>query len=182
MSTHLFSPTQPGHRSKARPRKEGETAPQGEQGLPSPTHPLKDLNETQGLHEQAKVHPQRSHQREQSSLQRPTPPPAHRCTLPQTPLYRASPCAPPCHTPASHRIGDGPTPISLMLGLVPPMATSHWGSSAPKQSPGPMGRESPGVWGGCHCHGGPCLWARVMDDEPAESLWARIRERADQHG
>lgn len=107
--------------------------------LPSPTHPLKDLNKAQRLQEQAKVHPQASHPgRSHSIQQEPTPPSAHRPA--QAPPYMGSPCAPPCHTPATptyptlgwpHPVlpyaRAGPTQSYLTLGLFSPKSEAGGG-------------------------------------------------------
>lgn len=116
--------------------------------LPSPTHPLKDLNKAQRLQEQAKVHPQASHPgRSHSIQQEPTPPSAHS----PLPIWAAPVLLPA--TPLPHPLTPhwaGPTPCYLMPGLVPPRVTSHWGSSAPNQRPGeasPRGRGEPSCVG-----------------------------------
>lgn len=100
--------------------------------LPSPTHPLEDLNEAQRLQEQAKVHPQASHPgRYHSSQQEPPPPPAH--SPPQAPPYMGSPCAPPCHTPATptYPTLGWPHPVLPHAGAGPTLGP-HTGALQPQ--------------------------------------------------
>lgn len=119
-------------RSKARPRPGGKRAPLRKrslpQGLPSPTHPLEDLYEAQGLQQHTNVHLQAKHPgRHQSSLQQPqTPspgPPAPRLPLlePVALLHPTPPIM--SHWRQPHPVTsywDGPAPI-----------TSYWDGPAP---------------------------------------------------
>lgn len=129
-------------RSKARPRPGGKTAPLRKrslpQGLPSPTHPLEDLYEAQGLQQHTNVHLQAKHPgRHQSSLQQPqTPspgPPAPRLPLLEpVALLHPTPPHQLCHTGGSP-IQLPHTGMALPLlphtGMALPLVMSHWGPS-----------------------------------------------------
>lgn len=123
-------------RSKARPRPGGKTAPLRKrslpQGLPSPTHPLEDLYEAQGLQQHTNVHLQAKHPgRHQSSLQQPqTPspgPPAPRLPLLEpVALLHPTPPHPTNYVtleaaPSSYLILGWPCPYYLILGWPCPL-------------------------------------------------------------